>query len=255
MSAKVCPRCGSLFQSLKSATCPQCFAILDTIDDQTAQELAAEKTNEESSDEFQAARKQDNEQWAEQSFKACLGVAAITFLTVVVSIVILVIAVRHSRHNAALRSGPAAVIQPTVLTKGPSTAALPNEILPSTAGLYVRTALESDIALPGVTDSIIHGTYNLPDSGKDADVPAASGHTFDVFVIRQTSLETNGDAFKLGCAMAAHVGASSFSVRPIFQGASGPNWTYAVIGDNEPDGAAKAQTLLGILTSGARASE
>jgi len=243
MSAKVCPRCGSLFQSLKSATCPQCFAILDTIDDQTAQELASEKTKEESSEEFQAARKQDNEQWAEQSFKACLSVVGITFLTVVVSIIILVAAVRHSRHNAALKSGQAAVIQPVVKGQGPSTAALPNEILPSTAGIYTRTALESDIALPGVTDSIIHGTYSLP------------GHTFDVFVIRQTSLETNGDAFKLGCDMAAHVGASSFTVRPIFQGAAGPNWTYAVIGDNEPDGAAKAQTLLGILTSGPRASQ
>jgi len=248
MSAKVCPRCGSLYQSLKSATCPQCFAILDTIDDQTAQELASEKAKEESSEEFQSAKTQENEQWAEQSFRACLGVVGITFLTLVASIVIIVIAVRH--HHAPVSTTPAAIqaAQPAAKSQGLSTAALPDEILPASVDGYVRTALESDLVLPGATDSVVHGSYSLTEPAQNRAGSSIVGRSFDVFVIRQTSLETNQDAFKLGAAMAAHVGGAT--VRPTVEGAT-TNWTYIVIGDTKLDGAARAGALLNALTSAA----
>ena len=245
MSAKVCPRCGVLFESLKSTTCPQCFAILDTVDDQSAQELSAEKAKEESSEEFQAAKEHDDEHWAEQSFNSCLAVVAIAVLTVVVSVIIVVTAVHRIRYSGHISAGTqSALVQPIVQTRGLSSAALPNEILPASVGAYYRTALDTDLIVPGATDIIVHGCYNLPGESGVSN----SDRSFDVFVIRQTSLETNGEAFSLGCAMAAHVGASDRSVRPMSE-AHTPNWTYAVIGDNKPDGALKARALVIALIS------
>jgi uncharacterized Zn finger protein (UPF0148 family) len=235
MAAKLCPRCGTLFQSVKSATCPQCFAILERIEDETAQELVAEKAKEENSEEFQAVKKAEDEQWAEQSFRACLGVVGITILTIIASIVILVAAVHHQKYTKSAAIAPVAHSAQPVTTNGPSSAALPDELLPAQTGAFTRTAIESDLSLPGATDSIDHATYLY------------SGRTFDVFVIRETSMQADAKAFNVGCGMAAREGAKC--ARPIVQLAT-TNWTFAVIGDTQPDGSVEASTLLNALTKG-----
>lgn len=246
MSAKVCPRCGAIYQSMSSATCPQCFAVLKQVDDGTAQELLTEKAKEESSEEFQKAKEVDNERWAEQSFQACLTVAGITLVTVVVCVAILALAIRHQRSQmkgGAVSDGTSigAVMTSPALQSGPSTAATPDELLPALCGPYRRTELDLDIALPGRLDNIVHGSYRLT---KPTNSTKTS--SIDVFVIRQTSVVTHRDAFLFGCTMAAHMGRRTS--RPVVIEDT-ENWEYAVIGDGDAGAETRSNAMLQRLTA------
>ena len=104
MPAKVCPRCGAQYPNLKSTTCPECFALLVTVDDATAEELTAARAEVEQTPEFQAVKAADDERFKMQSFGACLTVAVITVVTLILGIVLLVSAA-HRRPPPTPNTG------------------------------------------------------------------------------------------------------------------------------------------------------
>ena len=103
MTAKVCPRCGCQYENFKSTTCPQCFAILVAVDEATAGELAAARAEVERSDEFKETKLADDERFRQQSFGACLGIAGLTLVTLIVAVVLLVSAAHRKTVSAARR--------------------------------------------------------------------------------------------------------------------------------------------------------
>ena len=144
MTAKVCPRCGSQYENFKSTTCPQCFAILVAVDEATAEEMAAARAEVERSPEFQQAKTADDERFREQSFGACLGIAALTLATVALVIVLLVSAAhrrtaRHFRQTAPKVAS--ARLEP--LTTLPVAAAALDDVLPPTIAPYSRQSCDA----------------------------------------------------------------------------------------------------------------
>ena len=102
MTAKVCPRCGSQYENFKSTTCPQCFAILVAVDEETAAEMTAARADVERSPEFQETKRADDERFRQQSFGACLGIAALTLATLIIAAALLVSAA-HRRTAQTTR--------------------------------------------------------------------------------------------------------------------------------------------------------
>ena len=207
MPAKVCPRCGAQYANLKSTTCPQCFAVLVPVDDATAAELAAARAAVEHTPEFQEAKAADDERFKEQSFGACLGVAAITLLTLIVAVV-LISAAAHRRHapigiaQADRRPAPSPAPQtwgggaaPEPLTTLPVAAATLGEVFPPAFGPCKRLASDQATVLTGTLTPLFHGVYARP-----GEPP------LDVYALPAGRPTTEQNEFRLGLTLAAQVG-------------------------------------------------
>ena len=215
--AKVCPRCGAQYENLKSTTCPQCFAILVPVDDALASELSAARAEVERTPEFQAVKAEDDEQFKQQSFGACLSVAAITLATLILAAVLITLAVR--RHAARPASLPIAapVSQtpaPDPLTTLPVAAAPLADVFPPTLAPYTRQASDSDVVLTGTLTRLDHAVYAAPDGTK-----------LDVYALPSGRPTDEQNQFRLGLTLAAQ----TTGQRPLLFFAT-EYWRFAALG-------------------------
>lgn len=239
MTAKVCPRCGCQYENFKSTTCPQCFAILVTVDEQTAEELTAARAEVERSPEFQETKLADDERFRQQSFGACLTIAALTFITLVVAVILLVSAAH--RRTAHTPSAPVhqAVAASEPLTTLPVAAAAPEEVLPLNISPFQRQSVEASTVLTGTLTPLVHGVYvqvplapNTGGTGKetrrrDLTPPelGAGGHLFDVYALPAGRPTSEQNEFRLGMTVASQVSGAS---RPTLFFAT-EYWHFAVL--------------------------
>ena len=216
MTAKVCPRCGCQYENFKSTTCPQCFAILVAVDEQTAEELTAARAEVEGSDEFKETKIADDERFRQQSFGACLSIAALTLLTVIIAVVLLVSAAhRKSALTPNTSVGPkVAVIRDDPLTTLPVAAAGPEEVLPAQIGPFGRQSADAKTVLTGTLTPLFHGVYQTP-----------ARKTFDVYALPAGRPTTEQNEFRMGVTLASQFGGAN---RPTLFFAT-EYWHFAVL--------------------------
>ena len=218
MPAKVCPRCGAQYQNLKSVTCPQCFAVLVAVDEETADELAAARAEVERSPEFQQVKAEDDEKFKEQSFGACLGVVAITVVTLILGVVLIAFgAHRHAAHVAPRQTvtPPAAPVPPAEpLTTLPVAAATLEDVMPPQIGPYRRQAVDQGTVLTGTLTPLFHAVYLAP-----------GGKPLDAYALPAGRPTTEQNEMRLGLTLASQVGGDS---RPLVFFAT-EYWHYAAL--------------------------
>ena len=229
MPAKVCPRCGAQYPNLKSTTCPECFAVLVTVDDATAAELSAARAEVEQTPEFQEVKAADDERFKEQSFGACLAVIAITVVTLILGIFLIVSGARHKAPSAPNNRGaglgtaarPAASLTPPLLGAGgiplttlPVAAAALDDVFPPVLGPYQRLARDQKIFLPSTLTVLFHASYAQP-----------GGRQLDVYAMPAGRPTPEQNEFRLGLAVAAQAGGD----RPLLFFAT-EYWRFAVLG-------------------------
>ncbi len=217
MTAKVCPRCGCQYENFKSTTCPQCFAILVAVDDATAEELSAARAEVERSAEFQETKAADDERFRQQSFGACLGVAGLTLLTLIIAVVLLVSAAH--RRTAVNRAPNAPIVQTETkredpLTTLPVAAATLPEVLPSNLAPYTRQTIDANMVLTGTLTPLFHGVYLTP-----------TRKTLDVYALPAGRPTSEQNEFRLGVTLASQVGGNT---RPVLF-FSTEYWHFAVL--------------------------
>ena len=227
MAAKVCPRCGAQYASLKSATCPTCFAKLITVDDETARELAAARAEVEGSEEFQEAKEADDEEFRQQSFGACLGVVGITFVTLIVAVLLIVAAYKRYGHHApsARPDAPLAKGSPTdPLTELPVTGAKLADVMPAKLGAgdtaqFTRTEMDQDTVLSGTLTPIYHAVYRRG---------LAALETVDLYAIPTGQPTPEQNAFRTAIALTTQIGGTKPRPMRIF---ATQHWRYASVGE------------------------
>lgn len=213
MTAKVCPRCGCQYENFKSTTCPQCFAILVAVDEQTAEELSAARAEVERSPEFQETKLADDERFRQQSFGACLAIAALTLVTLIVAVVLLVSAGHHrASHTASVPLTKAAANEP--LTTLPVAAALPEEVLPLNIGPFTRQSVEANTVLTGTLTPLVHGVYRT-----------AAHQLLDAYALPAGRPTSEQNEYRLGLTVASQIGGTS---RPTLFFAT-EYWHFAVL--------------------------
>ena len=223
MTAKVCPRCGSQYENLKSTTCPQCFAVLVTVDEATAEELSAARAEVERSPEFQETKLADDEQFRQQSFGACLGIAALTLVTLVVIVVLLVSA---GHHHPAVHSSPSApqisaAAKDEPLTTLPVAAASLEDVLPPAIAPYQRQSADASTVLTGTLTPLFHAVYvQVPPAPK-----LRTGGPVDVYALPAGRPTAEQNEFRLGVTLAGQMGGVS---RPALLFAT-EYWHFAVL--------------------------
>ncbi len=196
MTAKVCPRCGCQYENFKSTTCPQCFAILVAVDEATAEELSAARAEVERSEEFQETKIADDERFRQQSFGACLGIAALTLVTLIVAVVLLVSAAHHrAAHQASVTVAKAAVAKEEPLTTLPVAAAAPSEVLPPDIAPFSRQTADASIVLTGTLTPLFHGVYQTP-----------ARKLLDVYALPAGRPTSEQNEFRLGMTVASQIG-------------------------------------------------
>jgi hypothetical protein len=226
MTAKVCPRCGTQYEDLKSTTCPECFARLLIVDEIMAEELRAARDSVVQTPEFQATKAVDDERFREQSFGACLGVAVIALVTVIVIAVVIGLAAHRNRqasrptHSTARPLPAASGVPVDLLTTLPVAAATLNDVLPPTVGPYQRVKSDQTITLSGTLTPLFHASYS------------SRGETLQVYAV-PTSLSTPlQNQFRQGVELAAQIEAGGAD-RPEYASTQSfvtEHWRYAVIG-------------------------
>ena len=161
MPQKVCPRCGSLYASLKSATCPQCFARLDTIDDEEAAALMARQVALAETPEHKELKEAEDEKFRHESFQACLGIAGITVLTVIAVVVIIAAGIVHRNHRrgGAGRTVPPISATPDVLTARPVENAGIEDVMPRDIGVFHLKSRDQQTPLSGTLHQVYHARY------------------------------------------------------------------------------------------------
>lgn len=254
MPSKVCPRCGAQYQNLKSVTCPQCFAVLVPVDDATAEELAAARTEVEQSPEFQEVKAADDERFKEQSFGACLGVVVITVATLILTVVLIVAAAHRHTQTVTRRpvssppimgvagGGQGAVPEP--LTTLPVAAAGLDEVMPPQipSGFGGLTRIKSDqgLILPGTLTHIDHAIYR----GND--------HTLiDAYAIPAGEPTAEQNQFRLSVTLAAQI--ERRQAAPLFFATQ--YWRYAAVGPSAPGNSAAGDQFEAALAAYFRAKE
>lgn len=220
MPAKICPRCGNLYEDIHSKTCPNCFAVMETIDRETAQEVARGRAHAEQSPEFQALKAAEDERWREQSFRACLSVVGIFLATAVFAAIVLLVAARHHRRSPP---GTAAVLRPAQDTESalpplPAENAAIEAVMPAQVGPFDRAARDQDTTLPGTTVPIFHGVYVA-----HTDLL----RTADVFAIPQDRPPTQQEEFADAIALAARLEKQAQPPRSLLT----RHWRYAILGN------------------------
>ena len=223
MTAKVCPRCGCQYENFKSTTCPQCFAILVAVDEATAEELSAARAEVEQSEEFQETKLADDERFRQQSFGACLGIAALTLVTLIAAVVLLVSAAHHRTSAAApaARAARAALAKEEPLTTLPVAAATLAEVLPPEITPFKQQALDANTVLTGTLTPLFHGVYLTPNQ-----------KLLDVYVLPAGRPTPEQNEFRLGMTLAGQIGGTN---RPVLFFAT-EYWHFAVLaapGDTE----------------------
>lgn len=248
MTAKVCPRCGSQYENFKSTTCPQCFAILVAVDEETADELAAARAEVEGSDEFKETKLADDERFRQQSFGACLGIVALTLLTLIIAVGLLVSAAHRKSAQGQRVAGPKiAVVREDPLTTLPVAAAGLEEVLPTQIGPFTRQSADANVVLTGTLTPLFHGVYakGIPlapsrvrllhngGTGKGAASSAptlthpllGAGGNLDVYALPAGRPTTEQNGFRLGVTLASQVGGAN---RPTLFFAT-EYWHFAVL--------------------------
>ncbi|MEO7720110.1 MAG: hypothetical protein ABIY70_28305 [Capsulimonas sp.] len=229
MAAKVCPRCGAQYASLKSATCPTCFAKLVVVDDETAAELAAARAEIENSEEFQETKEADDEQFRQQSFGACLGVVGITLVTLILVVVLIVTAVhKYGRHDksalTAVATAPISHGAPDdPLTELPVTGASLTDVMPpqietEEAPAFARRKTDQETVLSGTLTPIYHATYQRGDGAIDS---------FDLYAIPTGQPTPEQNAFRTAIALSTKIGGGPPRPMRIF---ATQHWRYAAVG-------------------------
>ena len=258
MTAKVCPRCGCQYENFKSTTCPQCFAILVAVDEQTAEALSAARAEVERSPEFQETKLADDERFRQQSFGACLGIAALTLVTLIVAVVLLVSAAHHRAAHPASIAVATASVKEEPLTTLPVAAATPAEVLPPDVGPFSRQAADANTVLTGTLTPLFHAVYTgrppapVPGSriegsqtektqsaaageGAASSAPTsvpfrlprigAGGHLLDVYALPAGRPTAEQNEFRLGLTVASQIGGAP---RPTLFFAT-EYWHFAVL--------------------------
>lgn len=218
MSQKYCPRCGSLYASLKSSTCPQCFAILDEIDDETARKIAEENAFHQNSDEFLDAKNRSDEEFRHKSFQACLGCFGLIVLTAIVSGIIIWKAISYNKHHNAQHNAIAAA-HPLKSQPLPSQSELPEDI----TGFQKKTDDQVGL-LSGTLSKINHSEY-----GKPSSIDA-----IDVYYISSEYPVTDKNQFIDAVRLLAYLGKDK--PRPYVLVKSS-KWMYAVISSGSDNNA------------------
>ncbi len=216
-NSKVCPRCGTQYENLKSTTCPQCFAILVPVDDTLARQLADARAEVERTPEFQAVKTEDDERFRQQSFGACLGVAAITVATLILAAVLITFAVRRHAARPAPTSVPVPVSRmpaPDPLTTLPVAAAPLGDVFPAAIAPYTRKTSDSDIVLTGTLTPLFHAVYAAPD-----------GTLLDIYALPSGRPTPEQNQFRLGLTLAAQASGH----RPLLFFAT-EYWRFAALG-------------------------
>ena len=218
MPAKVCPRCGNLYEDLKSKTCPNCFAVLESIDRETAQAMARARADVEQTPEFQAIKTAEDERWREQSFGACLGVVGIFLVTVVFAVVLITVAAH--RHSPRVKTPVAAATVVSAprnsLSPLPTANAAAEEVLPARAGAFDRTSHDQD-TLPGTNTAVFHAAYALRGDPL---------RTADVFAVPADRPAAEQNEFQESIALAARLQKQATPPVP-FQTS---HWRYVLLG-------------------------
>ena len=223
MAAKICPRCGNLYEDLKSKTCPNCFAVLEPIDRETAQAVARARAEVEESPEWQAVKAAEDERWRQQSFGACLGVVGIFLATVVLSFVLIAVAARRQRPHplpAVTRTAPTPSTQ-AILSPTPAANAALEEVMPARIGPFVRTLRET-VPLPGLSSSAFHAAYEL--NGDPL-------RTVEVFAFLNARPPAEQNEFASSVAFAARLQKQAQPPQPFLT----QSWRYAVLGPATSD--------------------
>ncbi len=223
MPAKVCPRCGNLYEDLKSKTCPNCFAVLEAIDRDTAQAMARARAEVEQTPEFQAIKEQEDERWRQQSFGACLGVVSIFLVTVVFAAVLIGVAVRHSHHHSLSLVAVTVHQRPSTgpLSPTPAANAALEEVMPAQVGPYERTLREA-IPLAGVSTPALHAAYALHGDPL---------RTVDLFAIPVDRPLVEQDGFLDAVAFAARLQKQAQPPQSFLT----QHWRYAILGPAADD--------------------
>ncbi len=214
MTAKVCPRCGCQYENFKSTTCLQCFAILITVDEQTAEELSAARAEVEQSPEFRETKLADDERFRQQSFGACLAIAALTFVTLIVVVMLLVSAGHRHMAQRTLPAAKLAAAKDEPLTTLPVAAATPAEVLPPEIGPFSRQSVEADTVLTGTLTPLVHGVYQT-----------AAHQLLDIYALPAGRPTSEQNEFRLGLTVASQIGGAS---RPTLFFAT-EYWHFAVL--------------------------
>ena len=228
MPQKVCPRCGSQYASLKSATCPQCFALLETVDDDLAAAMWAARSETEQSPEFQKVKEVEDEKFRHESFQACLGVAVISLLTLIACVIIVVTGVVRSRHNPNANKRPLPPISKTLdlLTALPRENAPIEDVMPAQAGPFHLLQRDQQSPLSGTLTQIYHARYQ-----KNAD-------TLDVYAISAerpvSELDSFRDAINFMTALDAQNARSGIQFRT-------EHWHYGAVTVPKPQSANTVQ--------------
>lgn len=215
MTAKVCPRCGCQYENFKSTTCPQCFAILVTVDEETAGEMAAARAEVEGSEEFKETKLADDERFRQQSFGACLSIAALTLVTFIVAVMLLVSAAhRRTAHTVSPLPSRVAIAREDPLTTLPVAAATAEEVLPPEMTPFTRQAVDAGTVLTGTLTPLFHGVYRTP-----------ARALLDVYALPAGRPTSEQNEFRLGMTLAGQVGGAS---RPTLFFAT-EYWHFAVL--------------------------
>jgi len=221
MPQKVCPRCGSLFASLKSATCPQCFARLETLDDETAAELTAVRSRIESTREYQDQKEREDEAFRHESFRACLTTIAIGFAVIIFSIVVIGVAFkRQQRAVTAHHSVPPPSATLDLLTPRPAENATIESVFPSAVGQYRVAARDQQATLSGTLTQVYHGRYV---SGRSV---------LDAYAISGARPATELEGFRDAMTLTAGLGPGT--PKQVIQFRT-EHWHYAVMAETATD--------------------
>lgn len=212
--AKLCPRCGAFYQDLRSQTCPQCFARLNILDEDTARRLSEEQAARVADPEFREIKAVEDERFKEQSFGACLAVAGILLVTLVVAVVFIWLAATRERPHR----------QATLPSQSPAAAQVaPSSLLPPILGGFTRRSLESEGTLPGQTLPLSRGVYS-----SDIQVYAAP-----------TAGQSQHDALHLAATLAAE----QHNPPLLLQEITTPKAQYAILGRSKQDVARVASAI------------
>jgi len=158
MANKVCPRCGAQYATLKSATCPQCFAKLIEVDDETAAEMAAERSALERSPEFQAEKQDEDERFRHQSFQAC-SLAVLMTAALLVVVVAMVISAKRDRDRLAVKYAHLQAVKKVAAADSAAAQAKVEDVMPAQVGGFRREKMDQRPELSGTVNLVYHAAY------------------------------------------------------------------------------------------------
>lgn len=147
---KMCPRCGAFYNILASQTCPQCFGYLRTLEADEAAQYLAEQEARVNDPSILAQKEEEDEKYRHQAFQACLGVIAISIVTVVIAVILISFAAHHHKIAVPVTSGG----EPGYTGNAPGIG-----LLPTVIGDAQKISVATVGHLPGSTANIDVANY------------------------------------------------------------------------------------------------